>query len=255
MEEWGTKSYIAALAGPFNTTSGVATYLVSSLRVKDVGIRHATEATTAVREHRSDLLNDDLSLCKAENRRLVTVSITILNTIGITAVLLFVLMWRRAASSSEHPRNSQPAGKRRPAPASLDVTVSRSDAATQKTLTARAITRPRIPRETDGLHGHRDLCPRHERHHVGGAERGRVGEAEVEVVEEPRLPAGRADPRVQLLRKGEVRVHGRAVAHAEPPRRRRAPSRAVRRRCCSRPTRPSRPRAGRRPSSSPCRRG
>jgi BASS family bile acid:Na+ symporter len=29
---------------------------------------------------------------------LVTVSITILNTIGITIVLLFVLMWRRASS-------------------------------------------------------------------------------------------------------------------------------------------------------------
>jgi hypothetical protein len=32
---------------------------------------------------------------------LVTVSITILNTIGITTVLLFVLMWRRAASPSD----------------------------------------------------------------------------------------------------------------------------------------------------------
>jgi BASS family bile acid:Na+ symporter len=32
---------------------------------------------------------------------LVTVSITILNAIGITTVLLFVLMWRRAASPSD----------------------------------------------------------------------------------------------------------------------------------------------------------
>ena len=32
---------------------------------------------------------------------LVTVSITILNTIGITVILLFVLMWRRAASPSD----------------------------------------------------------------------------------------------------------------------------------------------------------
>jgi bile acid:Na+ symporter, BASS family len=31
---------------------------------------------------------------------LVTVSITILNTIGLTIVLLFVLMWRRAAPRS-----------------------------------------------------------------------------------------------------------------------------------------------------------
>ena len=63
---------------------------------------------------------------------LVTVSITILNTIGITIVLLFVLMWRRAASSSDTARNSQPAGKRRPAPANFDVTVSRSAAATRR---------------------------------------------------------------------------------------------------------------------------
>jgi BASS family bile acid:Na+ symporter len=31
----------------------------------------------------------------------VTVSITILNTIGMVTVLLFVLMWRRAASPSD----------------------------------------------------------------------------------------------------------------------------------------------------------
>jgi BASS family bile acid:Na+ symporter len=31
---------------------------------------------------------------------LVTVSITILNTIGITVVLVFVLLWRRAAAPS-----------------------------------------------------------------------------------------------------------------------------------------------------------
>ena len=35
---------------------------------------------------------------------LVTVSITFLNTVGITIVLLFVLMWRRAASPPDtHP--------------------------------------------------------------------------------------------------------------------------------------------------------
>jgi BASS family bile acid:Na+ symporter len=32
---------------------------------------------------------------------LVTVSITILNTVGIVTVLLFVLFWRRAASPSD----------------------------------------------------------------------------------------------------------------------------------------------------------
>jgi bile acid:Na+ symporter, BASS family len=41
---------------------------------------------------------------------LVTVSITILNTIGIVTVLLFVLMWRRAASPSDtHGTTDQPA--------------------------------------------------------------------------------------------------------------------------------------------------
>jgi hypothetical protein len=40
--------YIATLAGPF-IGLGCGYLLVSSLRVKDVGIRHATEATTAVR--------------------------------------------------------------------------------------------------------------------------------------------------------------------------------------------------------------
>ena len=47
-ETWGTKSYIAALAGPF-IGLGCGYLLVSGLRVKDVGIRHATEVTTAVR--------------------------------------------------------------------------------------------------------------------------------------------------------------------------------------------------------------
>jgi BASS family bile acid:Na+ symporter len=35
---------------------------------------------------------------------LVTVSITILNTIGLVIVLLFVLTWRRAASHVSHGR-------------------------------------------------------------------------------------------------------------------------------------------------------
>ena len=48
VDTWGTESYIAALAGPF-IGLGCGYLLVSSLRVKDVGIRHATEATTAVR--------------------------------------------------------------------------------------------------------------------------------------------------------------------------------------------------------------
>ena len=48
VQDWGTESYIAAFAGPF-IGLGCGYLLVSGLRVKDVGIRHATEVTTAVR--------------------------------------------------------------------------------------------------------------------------------------------------------------------------------------------------------------
>ena len=96
VEEWGTESYIAALAGPF-IGLGCGYLLVSSLRVKDVGIRHATETTTAVRNIAPMLL---MMIYPFAADPLVTVSITILNTIGITTVLLFVLMWRRAKVSS-----------------------------------------------------------------------------------------------------------------------------------------------------------
>ena len=95
-QTWGTESYIAAFAGPF-IGLGCGYLLVSSLRVKDVGIRHATEATTAVRNIAPMLL---MMIYPFAADPLVTVSITILNTIGITIVLLFVLMWRRAASPS-----------------------------------------------------------------------------------------------------------------------------------------------------------
>ena len=97
VDTWGTKSYIAALAGPF-IGLGCGYLLVSSLRVKDVGIRHAAEATTAVRNIAPMLL---MMIFPFGTDPLVTVSITILNTIGITVVLVFVLMWRRAASPSD----------------------------------------------------------------------------------------------------------------------------------------------------------
>ena len=45
---WGAASYVAALAGPF-IGLGCGYLLVSALRVRDVGFRHATEITTAVR--------------------------------------------------------------------------------------------------------------------------------------------------------------------------------------------------------------
>ena len=111
VQTWGTASYIAALAGPF-IGLGCGYLLVTSLRVKDVGIRHATEATTAVRNIAPMLL---MMIFPFASDPLVTVSITILNTIGIMTILLFVLMWRRAASSSdghgqgEHAATVEPA--------------------------------------------------------------------------------------------------------------------------------------------------
>jgi BASS family bile acid:Na+ symporter len=92
-QEWGTESYIAALAGPF-IGLGCGYLLVSSLRVKDVGIWHAAEATTAVRNIAPMLL---MMIFPFGADPLVTVSITILNTVGIVIVLIFVLVWRRAA--------------------------------------------------------------------------------------------------------------------------------------------------------------
>jgi bile acid:Na+ symporter, BASS family len=97
VQSWGTESYIAAIAGPF-IGLGCGYLLVSGLRVKDVGIRHATEVTTAVRNIAPMLL---MMIFPFGADPLVTVSITILNTVGIVTVLLFVLMWRRAASPSD----------------------------------------------------------------------------------------------------------------------------------------------------------
>ena len=66
-------------------------------------------ATTAVRNIAPMLL---MMIYPFAADPLVTVSITILNTIGITIVLLFVLMWRRAASPSDtRAATSQPASE------------------------------------------------------------------------------------------------------------------------------------------------
>jgi bile acid:Na+ symporter, BASS family len=96
VQTWGSGSYIAALAGPF-IGLGCGYLLVTILRVKDAGIRHATEITTAMRNISPMLL---MMIFPFVAYPLVTVSITILNTIGIVTVLLFVLMWRRTASPS-----------------------------------------------------------------------------------------------------------------------------------------------------------
>ncbi len=95
-QEWGTKSYIAAIAGPF-IGLGCGYLLVSGLRVKDLAVRHAAEITTAIRNVAPMLL---MMIFPFGADPLVTVSITILNTIGITVILLFVLVWRRASSPS-----------------------------------------------------------------------------------------------------------------------------------------------------------
>jgi BASS family bile acid:Na+ symporter len=114
VQEWGTASYLAAIAGPF-IGLGCAYLLVSILRVKNVGTRHATEVTTAVRNIAPMLL---MMIFPFAADPLVTVSITILNTVGLVVVLLFVLMWRRAVLRSDtHASTNQPTG-RGPSPTS-----------------------------------------------------------------------------------------------------------------------------------------
>ena len=93
-QTWDTQSYIAAFAGPF-IGIGCGYLLVSSLRVKDVAIRHAT---VAIRRYATSVRCFLMMIYPFAADPLVTVFITILNTVGITIVLLFVLMWRRAAS-------------------------------------------------------------------------------------------------------------------------------------------------------------
>ena len=105
VQDWGTGTYIAALAGPF-IGLGCGYLMVTGLRVKDVGIRHAAEITTAIRNITPMLL---MMIFPFVAYPQVTVSITILNTIGLVTVLLFVLMWRRAASPSGGDATNQAA--------------------------------------------------------------------------------------------------------------------------------------------------
>lgn len=114
-QTWGTESYIAAFAGPF-IGLGCGYLLVSGLRVKDIGIRHAAEATTAVRNIAPMLL---MMIFPFGADPVVTVSITILNTIGIVIVLLFVLMWRRAVPQANTQATiNEPASEGLPPPTS-----------------------------------------------------------------------------------------------------------------------------------------
>lgn len=93
LQTWGTGSYLAALAGPF-IGLGCGYLLVTALRVNDGGIRHSAEITTAVRNIGPMLL---MMIFPFAAYPLVTVSITILNTVGLVTVVIFVLMWRRHA--------------------------------------------------------------------------------------------------------------------------------------------------------------
>ena len=95
-----------------SSASGVAISSFPTLRVKDVGIRHATEVTTAVRNIAPMLL---MMIFPFASDPLVTVSITILNAIGLLTVLLFVLGWRRVASRSDsHATASEQQERLRP---------------------------------------------------------------------------------------------------------------------------------------------
>ncbi|HEY1387716.1 MAG TPA: bile acid:sodium symporter [Ktedonobacterales bacterium] len=96
VQTWDTGSYIAAIAGPF-IGLGCGYLLVSILRIHDVGIRHATEITTAIRNIAPMLM---VMIFPFGAYPLVTVSITILNTIGIVVVLVFALAWRHALAPS-----------------------------------------------------------------------------------------------------------------------------------------------------------
>ncbi len=96
VQTWGTESYIAAFAGLF-IGLGCGYLLASGLRFKDRGIRHAAEITTAVRNIAPMLL---MMIFPFGSDPLITVSITILNTVGKVFVLLFVLAWRQFARNS-----------------------------------------------------------------------------------------------------------------------------------------------------------
>lgn len=106
VQTWDTGSYIAAVAGPF-IGLGCGYFLVSILRVRDVGIRHATETTTAIRNIAAMLL---VMIFPFGAYPLVSVSITILNSIGIVVVLVFALAWRHALTpSGAHAETKQKA--------------------------------------------------------------------------------------------------------------------------------------------------
>ena len=152
VQEWGTKSYIAAIAGPF-IGLGCGYLLVSGLRVKDLAVRHSAEITTAMRNIAPMLL---MMIFPFAAYPLVTVSITILNTIGITVVLLFVLVWRRAATQPPrrrwaHPRLRSGTKRRAAVPTSLATAGYPSPARPSREVWRRGRTAGRLCCRDSGL--------------------------------------------------------------------------------------------------------
>ena len=71
-------------------------------------------------------------------------------------------------------------------------------------LTARATTRPTVISDDERLRAHQPLGGRRQRHRVGGAERGRVRERNVQVVDQPGHPVRRRPAGIGHLREQEV---------------------------------------------------
>ncbi len=69
----------------------------------------------------------------------------------------------------------------------------------QRMFTARATTSPIVTSAASAWVGHQRLRERRQGHRVGGAERGGVGERDVEVVDHPRLPALAARGRGRVI--------------------------------------------------------
>ena len=130
-QTWGTESYIAALAGPF-IGLGCGYLLVSSLRVKDVGIRHAAEATTAVRNIAPMLLMMIYSLCSRPAGHGVDHDPQHHRHRDRSTIRPDVETRRVTIG---HPRNYRSASRRRPAPANFDVTSDPIGASLPQTCT------------------------------------------------------------------------------------------------------------------------
>ena len=79
-----------------------------------------------------------------------------------------------------------------------------------KILTARPMHQSQNHEGADRLHSHRQFGPAGRRHHIGRAERRGVGKAEIEVVEEFRVPAWCSYSRIELGGEGEVGELGRS---------------------------------------------